>query len=272
MQAPSLAALSHAFSAERLNAYRLPTDADDLDMVARYLWSLALAAALQPALHTLEVTFRNALYAGSAKVLANRKLRYADIPCWLDATPSLLMPRERQTVEDAKERLRKLRHRRYMTSGRLISKLSFGFWTGLCNSPYEQARGSGPGIWPDLLKHAFLFAPREHRNRPAILHRFDEIRNLRNRVSHHEPVWDWDLPAWHAKILETLAWMNQSAEGAVRRESALETLYRAGAASFRPRAEALLAKRSIEPAETKPVSPAAVLLGPGVEIVQSSPR
>jgi hypothetical protein len=242
MQPLSLEAISHAFSADRLNAYRQPGDADDLDKMARYMWNMALACALHPPLHVLEVTFRNVIYTGSVRVLSSRKLTFDEIPCWLDATPSLLMPQERAAVEDVKERLRKRGSRRYMAPGYLVGKLGFGFWTALCNAPYEQARRAGPGLWPEILKYTFVVAPKQVRNRPTIQHRFNEIRDLRNRISHHEPVWDWDLPAWHAKIVEALSWMNMAAAGAVQRESALDVVYRAGPAAFRPRAEALFGR------------------------------
>ncbi|HEX8693494.1 MAG TPA: hypothetical protein VF746_13815 [Longimicrobium sp.] len=113
----SLHAIYHAFSIERLDAYRTAADADDLDMVARYFWNVALSCAFHPTLHALEITFRNVLYSGSLKVLSGRSLAFADIPCWLDATPPLLMPREQATVEEAKERLRKRSQTKNLTPG-----------------------------------------------------------------------------------------------------------------------------------------------------------
>lgn len=78
--------------------------------------------------------------------------------------------------------------------GRLLSKLSLGFWVGLCRSPYEQGRPSGPALWPAAIPIAFPFLPRDHRNRPAILQRLDGIRELRNRTFHHEAIGDRNLP------------------------------------------------------------------------------
>jgi len=45
----SIGSLRNALSAERLSAYGLPGDTDEVDSVARYLWNLALCSALQPA-------------------------------------------------------------------------------------------------------------------------------------------------------------------------------------------------------------------------------
>ena len=88
----SLNNLRSALSAERLNAYALPGDADEVDSVARYLWNLALCSALQPALHTLEVTVRNRLFRISKRIVDETSLSFDKVPCWLDAQPPMLAP------------------------------------------------------------------------------------------------------------------------------------------------------------------------------------
>ena len=99
----SIGSLRNALSAERLGAYARPEDTDEVESVARYLWNLALCSALQPALHTLEVTVRNHLFTVSSRIVGQTKLSFDKIPCWLDARPSLLADREREAVEQAKK-------------------------------------------------------------------------------------------------------------------------------------------------------------------------
>lgn len=234
----SLASLRAALSADRVNAYRQDGDADDLDAVARYLWNSALAIALQPALHAVEVTFRNHLYASSLKVVDASVLRVKDVPCWLDADPSLLYEKEERAVEEAKQLLR--RGSKEMTVGRLISKLGFGFWCCLCRRPYEQGRSAGPGLWPGLLKAGFPFLPRDHRTRPQIQHRFDEIREVRNRVSHHEPIWDRNIGRTHGRIVAALGWMNQGVAAAVQQVCTVDEVAERGVGGFREMAEQLV--------------------------------
>ncbi len=48
------ALLRSVLSADRLDVYRQPRDADSLDVVARYLWNEALSEALYPTLAALE--------------------------------------------------------------------------------------------------------------------------------------------------------------------------------------------------------------------------
>ena len=50
--------------------------------------------------------------------------------------------------------------------------------------------------------------PRTNRTRQKLSQRFNKIRNLRNRVFHHEPIWYWqDLAQQHQDMLEALSWM-----------------------------------------------------------------
>ena len=129
----SIASLRSALSADRLSAYALPEDTDEVDSVARYLWNLALCSALQPALHTLEVTVRNHPFNISRRIVDETKLSFDKVSCWLDARPSLLVDHEREAVEKAKETI--ARRRSPMSEGRLVSVLGFGFWVSLCGTP-----------------------------------------------------------------------------------------------------------------------------------------
>ena len=55
-QQVSIQSLKSALSEERLHAYTIAGDADELDAVARYIRNLPLCCAMQPALHVLETS------------------------------------------------------------------------------------------------------------------------------------------------------------------------------------------------------------------------
>ena len=230
--------LRSALSAERLNAYALPEDTDEVDRVARYLWNLALCSALQPALHTLEITVRNRLFDISRRIVDETKLSFDTVPCWLDARPSLLADRERGAVEKAKATI--ARRRRPMTEGRLVSVLGFGFWVSLCRTPYEQGRAGGPRLRPELATRGFPHLPRAQGTRSQIFHALHPLRELRNRVSHHEAVWDRKLDQSHQEILETIAWINPELAATLEKHSPLPAVLDRGAAGFRAQAEAIV--------------------------------
>ncbi len=237
-QQVSIRSLKSALSEERLHAYAIAGDADELDAVARYIWNLALCCAMQPALHVLEVTLRNHLFQASLKIVDESKLTFQNVNCWLDARPTLLEVAEAESVEDAKMLLG--RAKKPLTPGRLISKLAFGFWVSLCKRPYEQGRGGGPALWPALAKTGFHFLAAKDRTRAHVFHRLEGIRDLRNRVSHHEPIWDRDLVKAHNEVLDALSWMNLGLATALRAASPLDEIVRQGASAFRPMAERLV--------------------------------
>jgi hypothetical protein len=93
------------------------------------------------------------------------------------------------------------------TPDRIVSELTFGFWVALLSSPYD-AR-----FWrPDrsrALKTSFPAIPKSLRQRQTIYKRYNELRSLRNRVFHHETIWnrvtlDNDLD----KLAEAISWIS----------------------------------------------------------------
>jgi hypothetical protein len=212
-QVLTIKAVEKALSAARFSRYYDQEAGDgDVEATARYLWNMALQAALAPALHLAEVTIRNAVFDATAKVANTRGRPFRDIHCWLDTIPSLLYLNEQQAVEEAKDRLRKLR--KPMTPDHLVAKLSFGFWVNLLNASYEQGRASGPALWPTALG-AFHGIPRPERTRAALRARFEGVRSFRNRVAHHEAIWDSNPGADYEHLLETLRYLNPGVERAL---------------------------------------------------------
>jgi hypothetical protein len=234
----SLPALERALSRQRLQGYRLAADRDEVDGLARYLWNLALASALQPVLHVLEVTFRNEIHRAAVRLMEGRSYAYDRIPSWLDAKPTMLLEHEARKVESAKEQLGT--DPRSQTEGHLVAKLDFGFWVSLCRDPYGDWRGAGPRLWPRALGLAFRSRPANVATRSQVFHRFDRIRQYRNRVAHHEPVWDRDFVGNHDFIVESLGWMSPKLAHAVRVMSPALLTYNAGPEAFRSSAGLLL--------------------------------
>ena len=215
-------ALTPGVSAERLLRYRRPADTDALDALARYAWNMALAEALYPALQCIEIALRNSLHTAVAAAGGQ--------PQWLTTTPSALVNREAIKVAEAVQAL--ARQTKPITAGRLIAELNFGFWTSLLDRRYE------PALWPALLKASFPHMPRRRRTRQELSKRFIEIRHLRNRVFHHEPIWHWrDLPQQHVNLSEALAWINPALATAVGAIDRFSTIYGSGAAPLRAQLE-----------------------------------
>jgi hypothetical protein len=246
--AVSLAAIERALSKQRLDAYATSSDRDEADHVARYMWNVALASALQPSLHVFEVTLRNAIYNASSKRVDTRGLRMPDVQCWLDAEPTLLYSREKEDVDRAKAYLGSARAQR--TPGHLIAKLSLGFWVQLTARVYNDLRANGPRLWPGGLPEVFplRWPPGSkkdvpgHHDREFIYGRLHEVRELRNWAAHHEPLWDRNIEERHGRMLQLLGWMNRKVAAGLTVLDPFPGVLKSGPTAYRGRAERLLGR------------------------------
>jgi hypothetical protein len=186
-----------ALAPERLDSYRRDGAAAEVAL-ARYLLNLALCEALYSPLHIAEVALRNTLHAAlSTRYQANAWYELASVP---------LMPWQQDMVADARRRLEE--GRKPVTPGRMVAELSFGFWTGLFNK--RQAR---TGLGSYLARHALPHAPREERDLAKLDTRWERLRDLRNRVFHHERVVHYiDLDGQHADLLRMIGWISPELE------------------------------------------------------------
>lgn len=177
---------------ERLAAYRQDGAAPAVTF-ARYLWNMALCEALYSPLQIAEIALRNALHGCLSARFGGDG--------WYDVIPSLPVWQQRQ-LNDARQKL--LDAGKPVTPGRMVAELHFGFWTGFFNKSH-----AGTGLGHFLARQALTHAPRTERDLKKLDARWKRIRDLRNRIFHHERIIHWkDLAAQHASILKTIAWIS----------------------------------------------------------------
>ena len=68
--------LRAGISSPRLSKYR-SGDESDFEVIAKYVWNIALCEALYPALHTLEVALRNAVHQAAVGCFHREDRDYA---------------------------------------------------------------------------------------------------------------------------------------------------------------------------------------------------
>lgn len=161
------------------------------NLFSHYAWNMALSESLYPSLQLLEIGLRNTINHH-----ARQQFGKAD---WFDDA-NIIRARDKVAIDKAKTTLR--RKKKSPDLGRIIAELNFGFWTSLLDTRYEQI------LWPRLIKACFPGMPKNIRTRKKLSQRFNRIRNLRNRVFHHEPIWYWqDLEQQHEDILDATGWI-----------------------------------------------------------------
>lgn len=213
-------------TSDRLGIYEKHLKVRPDQVMAAYHWNKALAGAMLPALQCLEITLRNAIDMGirSFPPPAATGL-YETNHNWIFTLPRYMgnrtfrRPNERYRqarrgeaqdgqgfaldthgkriiarkipvetmVDSAKSEIARLN--KTLTPGRVISGLSFGFWTQLLTHHYENKPGQSHNLlWPHLTNVVFPHAPPGW-DREKICDAFFRIKDLRNRLSHHEAMW-----------------------------------------------------------------------------------
>lgn len=220
-------------SAERLDIYEKHLKVETHQVMSAYHWNKALAGAMLPALQCLEVTLRNAIdqairsvpppgatglwltdhnwifslprYMGK-KAFPKLPVRYkmARKPGDPRDAQGILLDRygnrvvarkvrEELLVEQARDTI--VNEGKTITPARVIAGMSFGFWTTLLSTKYED-NSSKSLLWPTLDTVVFPHLPPGY-DMQDVRHAFNRIRSLRNRLSHHEALWKfhYDDPA-----------------------------------------------------------------------------
>jgi len=144
-----------------------------------YDWNARVSAAFFESIHYLEVGLRNAMDDAVSAVFGT---------AWLVPTSLALTPRSRKAVAIA------LTHAGgpAASHGKIVAELPFGFWWSLVADEYNRR------LWQPALQHAF-----EGKVRRRKLHaELDDLRRLRNRIAHHEPIHTRDLEADFVRVID----------------------------------------------------------------------
>jgi hypothetical protein len=173
---------------DRLTRYLIAAKGDRCRALILYERNTYLSEGLYGVIQPLEVAVRNAIH----QVMETDTAR-AD---WYDHIPSLELA-EQNSIAQAKANIAKQRNA--VIPSRVIAELNFGFWTRLIAARYEKA------LW---VRHIYRAFPNMRPpDRKTVFHRLDAIRELRNRVAHHEPIFYRPLGQDYKQIVEALRWI-----------------------------------------------------------------
>lgn len=205
-----------AIAPDRFKTYCLERDTSKLDALARHAWNTALCESLQPSLHAAELTLRNEIH---------RSLSDEYEPDWMNRD-TLLLNEEYQRVQEARDKIRDAR--KPVTPDRVVSRLGFGFWVALLNSPYEDS------VVHPVLARSFKGLPSHLRYRSHLRGRYGEIHELRNRAFHLEPIWKRpNLVQESRNIWEAVSWAHPRYQHIARLSCRFEETYNDTAKPFR---------------------------------------
>ncbi len=186
--------LEKHFSAARLGRYRASCNSDVARAAKAYVNNMLLAEATMPMLNVLEIALKNGVHQRLI-TLYNRSDWWES---WVSDPSFTWQVRE---VVGAKAKLQ--RRAEALTPDKIIAELPFGFWSSLFNVQFQTV------LWKDL-RLVFPRCPKPQRQRHTVSSALNQIRELRNRVFHHEQLL-WLSPSLidlHGKAIEVIGWLD----------------------------------------------------------------
>jgi hypothetical protein len=192
-------------SPERLKPYYVKARGEDFVAFQLYIRNSRLSASLFEVIQALEVGLRNRVHVRMTERLGTEE--------WWDSLP--LFKDELNDIAKAQNnissRLAEVR------PGRVVAELNFGFWVKLFAKSYEKK------TWVPHL--AYCFPAKLSRK---VLHdRLTSLKELRNRIAHHETLLRRDPQKDYDDLLETIGWLSPTLRRWVEASTDFSSIYAA---------------------------------------------
>jgi hypothetical protein len=151
--------LELSISKTRLDEYSKILKTQDKKIIfTYYILNSEIAKSLYIPLQNLEVALRNSIH--------NTLTAYYNTEYWYDID-EFLLHNELKKIIEAKSKI--TRAKKELTADRIISELSFGFWTSLFSKTYDQK------IWNKHTKQIFPNIPKKDRTRRVLSSKINTI-------------------------------------------------------------------------------------------------
>ncbi|WP_210742367.1 hypothetical protein [Nocardia veterana] len=183
-------------SAPRMAPYLTAAGGDRALALSLYEWSARTVAASFEVLAHTEVLLRNSLDSALREHFQEsvRGIPWFLIPLNDNVSTAVHAVRERLRQQDREHR------------DQIVAGLSFGFWSGLLGTKYEQ-------LWRDCLHRAF---PHSSGRRKEVSAALDGVRKFRNRLAHHDSILNIDIPFELRRVIEVAAYIDPDAASWIR--------------------------------------------------------
>jgi hypothetical protein len=203
--------LQTSFSIERLKSYEILCPSGlEKEIIGAYHWNLLICQALYPFLHSAEIALRNGIHQAIIDKYNNEN--------WFN-----FVVKGNKSIQMLGDIRKELNRKSYSKVDDTVAALTFGFWVNLLKQKIYRDQFNEHRLWPDLIPLVF---PRYDRSaggddRKQISQRFEEIKLLRNRLFHHEPIWKFkkattanesvtELRKKFNDIYKAIGWMSKS--------------------------------------------------------------
>ena len=184
--------LIRALQRERLLRYLPASSEDERLAFSIYLWNGALCEAFYCVIHFAEIVCRNALHDRLLERVGERWFENATFLGILDDR----FRRDLIKVTDEERRLRGAA----FTAHHVVARLTLGFWEHLLTKRFKRL------LWSEGVHPCFPHAPSRMKT-VDLSHRVAAVRRLRNRIAHHEAIFDKKPMKTHQEAIELISWV-----------------------------------------------------------------
>ncbi|MFN4097391.1 MAG: hypothetical protein ACK4GG_11545 [Sphingomonas sp.] len=207
-------AVERAISEERFAPYVFASFGENTEALALYELNTRVSASLYGPMQALEVALRNSFHAALTDAYGQ---------WWFDRGDVIWELFQRRRLAEA--HLDLVQNKKLLTPGRVVASLTFGFWTACLANPYDDVLWRRGGLGKTFAAGGAK-PKRSHVNR-----KLNPLRQIRNRIAHHEPILHFDLPKHHANIVEILGWLNPAVSDWAAAQSPFHNAYDVEAAA-----------------------------------------
>ncbi|MEI8393734.1 MAG: Abi family protein [Rhodospirillaceae bacterium] len=199
--------IEKALSLERFGRYVEWARDDRNRALELYILNTHLSETLYVPLQMLEVVLRNRIHAVMTEVRHEM---------WFMDNGVLVIDHQKEQLTKALADFN--RNSKEITAGRVVSAMTFSFWTSMVSPDYED-------IWQTTLNPIARRQNGKGLRRKDLASPLAQIRTLRNRIAHHEPILQWDLPKHYTNILTITEWLSPAAAELSRTASRFDQVY-----------------------------------------------
>lgn len=184
----ALDCLEASMSPERMRSYIKKANGDRAKAFELLVWNTSLSSALYEPLQVLEIAMRNAM---------NRELCAKYGPNWYENSPVLFLQDQQDRLSKAMKDFDKSRP---VVASDVVANVSFGFWTDILHfKMYDE-------LWNKCLNKAFPNRPKGT-TRSTIAPIAKDLKDLRNRIAHHDAILSKNLSKDYDEIVKIIGWI-----------------------------------------------------------------
>lgn len=185
----------------RYRPYLTAANDDHAAAVSLYEWNASVSAAFLEIFSILEVVLRNGIDQILAPFEVPHTARHRIQDGWWFGSRTFLSERGHNVFVTTRERLPESDQ---FKRDKVLAELSFGFWTGLFSSEYDE-------LFRHHLVDCFPHRPARGFDRKTVSSRLEQLRKLRNWTAHHQPVHSRPLEELHEQALDLISWIDPDA-------------------------------------------------------------